>query len=1295
MLCPNWGFRPVGGQQIGHGYQRWGSNDPTAYLYCARQEADGRWTTANCFTQLLSLAVVSFIKDIPGVGRRFAPLPVTVQFRRGFSAETQWQACDICNCRGHTSGRRQAVNDYNVDGRLLEAFINGEINCRFQGLSAVPAVDAVMAEPGFQNPRPGEELAVVLSHNAITSITAGHVEQVTLIETLYVDHNQLTSWPQLRHAQLRVLDIGQNPITSLQPGVFDLLPRLESIRLEGMSGLFALPRGLFNAATTPQLVSVRLNDAPLIGVSPKAFTGRFFRANLLGDAANDRTFFQQAVSMLSLTTLLATGQQNQSVRCETKLADPACSRIAGSDVGCELDVVCTSCLSGVASASEASPSQGARGCVADAVAEACVADWTRCDRQTHTASQLECDIVAASQSSLQQTTQNSTLGRTIRPIGVVCRHLYSGFECERAVWGTIRQESDLYPYSEIVCDPDANGDDAIGNNADGSRDDEGESSTAAVAAAVSVVGLGLLAGIVTIAVRRHRTKLQVKKGAFFLDEMVRKVAEQVQKQLVAQWKHVLLRVDRDLEAATIAAEQAFDLLRVDASELDIDPAQSQGRGKLGDVSLGHLRRSTPVVIEVVSRRDKDSLAGFLLDAKVMHLLKHEHIVKVVAVVDRELPMMLALEHMPGGNLRQHLKDCRPSMGPGRKAIITDKDLHDWIAQLAAAGEFLESRKVIHRSLKAENVLLSADTRTAKLANFGETREIYEAEQYVARNFKESLQQQLAVRWMAPETVAEGVYTPFTDMWSFGILIWEITTFGKTPYGALNAQEIVADISSGRRLQPPMTCSQPTAELIVSCWHEVPTQRCKFGDIRANIALQRLPGGARHLESQARARLFSASEMAVQTIPASAFEPASLLLAKGGLFNRRLVQWKPRAGEHDPASPRFSIGVSVADTGNRVAGQLLRADLAYAQMLPSADRTLAFQGLCSHPVHGTTIVYGWGLGDPTTLMKTAIPLAHRPRAVLDIALGLEHIHASRLVMKNLSPTIAITAAPHYRVKLLVTEVASISGDTMGTVDVVVARDDLWWQAPETIAAGTLSRASNVWTFGTMVYHMFNFEADKAPLMKRFPGEQAMVQEVQEVGGQLPPLELKSAGPVFEELVQACQQQDPKSRATTPDLIDRLEVHMSQDSARWEVQRSWLEQLRLLGDGEFGDVVLMMLTRPNAGPSTGVSDRLDAADDDGDGDGDGSDDITQMMVAGKTLKQGVHSSAHASFLRELEIMKRLRHPHLVTLIGAVTKDTPLLILLEYSVGGDLEGWVYRNASQVASSSPLLPAPLTRQR
>lgn len=851
------------------------------------------------------------------------------------------------------------------------------------------------------------------------------------------------------------------------------------------------------------------------------------------------------------------------------------------------------------------------------------------------------------------------------------------------VWGTTSQEPELYDESMIACDPAADGggddDDDVGSNADGGRDDGNDSSTAVVAASVSVFGVVLLVGIVAAVVRQHRTKLQVKKGAFFLDEMVRKVAEQVRQQLVAQWKHVLLRVDRDLEAAAIANDRDFDLLRVGASELEIDPAKGQGRGKLGDVSLGHLRRTTLVVIEVVSRRDKDSLAAFVLDAQVMHLLKHEHIVKVVAVIDRELPMMLALEHMPGGNLRQHLKDCRPSMGPGRKAILHDADLHDWIAQLAAAGEFLESRKVIHRSLKAENVLLSADTRTAKLANFGETREIYEAEEYVARNFKESLQQQLAVRWMAPETVAQGVYTPFTDMWSFGILIWEVTTFGRTPYGALTAQEIVKDISSGRRLQPPMTCSQPTAELMVFCWHEVPTQRCSFGDIRATLALQRLPGGTRHLDSQARARVFSAEEMAVQTIPAGAFEPASLLLPKGGLFNRRLLQWT--AGASGSTSPQFSIGVSVADSGNREEDRLLRADLAFARMLPSADRILAFQGLCSHPAHGTAIIFGWGLGDPTTLMTTAIPLPHRPRAVLDIALGLEHIHASRLVMKNLAPAIAITAAPHFRVKLLVTEVASISGDAMGAVDNPAAMDDsLWWQAPETIAVGTLLRASNVWAFGSMVYSMFNFETSKAPLMKRFSGKLAMVQEVREAGGQLPPLELKSAGPFFEALVQACQQQDPQSRATIPDLIGRLEVHMSKDSARWEVQRSWLEQLRLLGDGEFGDVVLMMLTRPKSetvAPSQKIG-KLDACSADA-ADSDGNDGTTQMMVAGKTLKQGAHGDAQASFLRELEIMKRLRHPHLVTLIGAVTKDAPQLILLEYSVGGDLEGWVWRNASQ----------------
>ena len=185
-------------------------------------------------------------------------------------------------------------------------------------------------------------------------------------------------------------------------------------------------------------------------------------------------------------------------------------------------------------------------------------------------------------------------------------------------------------------------------------------------------------------------------------------------------------------------------------------------------------------------------------------------------------MFVVTEFMANGDLRTFLRACRPAAAKPRQAL-TAGDLHGIVQKAVAAMVFLESKHIVHRGLMAKNFLVGRDASDIRLANLGQSRDIYVTEVYLTASQRESQHKDSAsgagalssanesdqsqeMRWMAPECLRDAEYTHKSDVWAMGVVIYEITSFARSPYGSMSTKEITMEVGLGHRLEQPPACS---------------------------------------------------------------------------------------------------------------------------------------------------------------------------------------------------------------------------------------------------------------------------------------------------------------------------------------------------------------------------------------------------------------------------------------------------------------------------------------------------------
>ncbi|KAG8177863.1 hypothetical protein JTE90_027832 [Oedothorax gibbosus] len=253
---------------------------------------------------------------------------------------------------------------------------------------------------------------------------------------------------------------------------------------------------------------------------------------------------------------------------------------------------------------------------------------------------------------------------------------------------------------------------------------------------------------------------------------------------------------------------------------DVDLIKKIGSGNFGDVYRAQLANySEDVAVKTCHVNLPDvQKRKFLQEGRILMDYNHPNIVKFIGICIQKLPYMIVMELVPGGSLLNYLQRHNEN--------LTQDQLLSFCIDTAAGMEYLESKNCIHRDLAARNCLVGTDN-VVKLSDFGMSRETIE---YVCTDGMK----QIPIKWTAPEALNYGIYTSLCDVWSYGILMWEIYSFGSVPYLGLSNNKATELVENGYRLHAPDNTPTGVYNIMTSCWEYDPQKRPHFAEIHSSL-----------------------------------------------------------------------------------------------------------------------------------------------------------------------------------------------------------------------------------------------------------------------------------------------------------------------------------------------------------------------------------------------------------------------------------------------------------------------------
>ncbi|XP_030566432.1 ALK tyrosine kinase receptor [Drosophila novamexicana] len=261
-----------------------------------------------------------------------------------------------------------------------------------------------------------------------------------------------------------------------------------------------------------------------------------------------------------------------------------------------------------------------------------------------------------------------------------------------------------------------------------------------------------------------------------------------------------------------------------------------GKGAFGEVYLALYRHrdgdavEMPVAVKTLRedpKREKEE--DFLKEAAIMAKFNHPNMVHLIGVCFDRQPYYIVLELLAGGDLQKFLRENRNT--PERPSLLTMKDLLFCALDVAKGCRYMESKRFIHRDIAARNCLLSSKGpgRVVKIADFGMSRDIYRSDYY-----RKGGKAMLPIKWMPPEAFLDGIFTSKTDVWSFGILLWEVFSLGRSPYPGQHNTQVMELVVRGGRLGSPTECPVSIYKIMADCWNPTPEDRPTFTSLLEHL-----------------------------------------------------------------------------------------------------------------------------------------------------------------------------------------------------------------------------------------------------------------------------------------------------------------------------------------------------------------------------------------------------------------------------------------------------------------------------
>ncbi|CAH1247467.1 RET [Branchiostoma lanceolatum] len=359
---------------------------------------------------------------------------------------------------------------------------------------------------------------------------------------------------------------------------------------------------------------------------------------------------------------------------------------------------------------------------------------------------------------------------------------------------------------------------------------EGDNTTTIIAVVVSGVVLLAIIAVAVLFVRRRKSANQKpaenQPNTMELDHVPDATDDGYQSLKIPH---------RRTTTPEVTYEDVKTTLEFRRNQLDIK--EELGQGEFGNVYKAEAWKiSGKTGVTTVAVKELKGLTGLAAATaffKELAVLKqigtHPNVVSFLGCCTDTDPFYLLLEYVSGGSLQCTLRTSRTQQTYGNlhggSKSLSSRDLTKFAWDVAKGMSFLSSKKILHRDLATRNVLVSAD-RTCKVSDFGFSRE--------GDEYERTTKTRLPVRWMAPESLFHRKYTTKSDVWAFGVLLWEIVTLGATPYPGKSKREVMNGVQQGYRMDKPPHCDGKLYTLMLGCWDADPARRPEFRKIQRSL-----------------------------------------------------------------------------------------------------------------------------------------------------------------------------------------------------------------------------------------------------------------------------------------------------------------------------------------------------------------------------------------------------------------------------------------------------------------------------
>ncbi|XP_068137429.1 ephrin type-B receptor 3 isoform X3 [Hyperolius riggenbachi] len=308
-------------------------------------------------------------------------------------------------------------------------------------------------------------------------------------------------------------------------------------------------------------------------------------------------------------------------------------------------------------------------------------------------------------------------------------------------------------------------------------------------------------------------------------------------------------------------EDPNEAVRDFAKEIDISCVKIEeviGAGEFGEVCRGRHkqagRREQLVAIKTLKAGyTEQQRRDFLGEASIMGQFDHPNIIRLEGVVTRSRPVMILTEFMENGALDSFLR-----MNDGQFTVI---QLVGILRGIASGMKYLSEMNYVHRDLAARNILVNSNL-VCKVSDFGLSRFLENSRS--DPTYTSSLGGKIPIRWTAPEAITYRKFTSASDVWSYGIVMWEVMSYGERPYWDMSNQDVINAVEQDYRLPPPMDCPAALHQLMLDCWLRDRNLRPKFSQIVSS--LDKLIRNAASLKVTSPAQAGISQQLLDRTVP---------------------------------------------------------------------------------------------------------------------------------------------------------------------------------------------------------------------------------------------------------------------------------------------------------------------------------------------------------------------------------------------------------------------------------------------